>query len=77
MNKNKKIVLYAILFALGLTGLILQAFVIEAPDGILGFLLCLLCIYLMLGSIIKLCKISDYFKNTVLATTIDILFWLP
>ncbi len=73
MSKNKKMALYTALFTLGLAIIILQCFVFEAPDGIFGFLLCLTSIYLMLGSIIKLCKTSDYFKNTIL----DIMFWLP
>lgn len=68
---------YMGLFLLGLTAIILQVFIFETPDGVFGFLLCLSSFYLMLGSVIKLCKISDYFKNTVLATIFDIMFWLP
>jgi len=77
MSKNKKMTLYTALFTLGLTIIILQCFVFEAPNGIFGFLLSLISIYLMIGSIIKLCKTSDYFKNTVLSTMLDIMFWLP
>ncbi len=33
-------------------------------------------VYLFAGSIIKLCKLSDRFKNFVI-TALDLLFWLP
>lgn len=34
------------------------------------------CVYLFLGSIIKLCKTNEKFKNNVLFS-LDLLFWLP
>ena len=76
MSEKNKIILYTILLLLGLSIFILQIFVFEYPDGILGFIVCLISIYLVLGSIMKLCKLSKKFKN-VLKNTIDILFWLP
>ncbi len=33
-------------------------------------------IYLFVGSLIKLCKMNDKLKNTVICI-IDLLFWLP
>ncbi len=33
-------------------------------------------IYLFVGSLIKLCKMNDKLKNTVICT-LDLLFWLP
>lgn len=76
MKRKNKIILCIGLFALGLLSFILQVFVFEAPDGILGFLLCLISIYLMLGSVIKLCKLSKRFSSSLIAA-LDLLFWIP
>lgn len=76
MKKRNKIILYSILLVLGLLILNLQAFVFEAPDVFLGFIVCIISVYLILGSIIKLCKLSKTFSNTLLAS-LDILFWIP
>lgn len=77
MKNNNKIILYIVLFFIGLLALVLQVFVFEYPDGFLGFILCLASIYLMLGSIIKLCKTSKFFKDNILTTILDMIFWLP
>lgn len=75
MKKEKQIILCKILLIIGLLGFILQIFVFEAPDGFLGFILCLFSIYLIIGSIIKLCKLSKKFKNTLL-DVLDLLFFI-
>lgn len=75
MKKENQIILCIVLFIVGLLSFILQLFVFEAPNGIFGFLLCLLSIYLIIGSIIKLCKLSQRFKNTLL-DVIDLLFFI-
>lgn len=75
MKRKNKIILCTILLIIGLLGFILQVFVFEAPDGILGFILCLTNVYLIIGSIIKLCKLSKLFKNTLL-DTLDLLFFI-
>ena len=75
MKKENQIILCIVLFIVGLRSFILQLFVFEAPNGIFGFLLCLLSIYLIIGSIIKLCKLSQRFKNTLL-DVIDLLFFI-
>lgn len=75
MKKENQIMLCAILLVIGLVGFILQIFIFEAPDGFLGFILCLLNIYLIIGSIIRLCKLSKKFKNTFL-DVLDILFFI-
>lgn len=77
MKNDNKIILYIVLFFVGLLALVLQAFVFEYPDGFLGFILCLASIYLMLGSIIKLCKTSKLFKDNILTVILDMIFWLP
>lgn len=75
MKRKTQIILCIILLLLGLLGFTLQIFIFEAPDGILGFILCLINIYLMIGSIIKLCKLSKMFKNTLL-DALDLLFFI-
>lgn len=74
---TKKIMLYIVLFFIGLLTMILQVFIFEYPDGFIGFIICLASVYLMLGSIIKLCKTSKIFKDTILFTILDMIFWLP
>ncbi len=75
MKRENQIVLCTILLIIGLLGFILQVFVFEFPDGTLGFILCLINIYLIIGSIIKLCKLSKKFKSTLL-DTLDLLFFI-
>lgn len=75
MSKKNKIILCSSLLVLGLLMFILQIFVFEYPDGIFGFILCLISIYLMLGSIIKLLQLSENFKNNFLAI-LDLFFWI-
>ena len=73
---KKKTILYCILLILGILIFISEIFIFQKPDGILGLSICLISIYLILGSLIKLCKMSKNFSNTLLAS-LDILFWLP
>lgn len=75
MKKQAKMSLCIILLILGLVSFTLQVFVFGAPDGIMGFLLCLISIYLILGSIIKLCQLSAKFKNSIL-DILDLLFFI-
>ncbi len=75
MKRENQIILCSVLLAIGLIGFILQIFVFEAPNGTLGFILCLLNIYLIIGSIIKLCQISKRFKNSLL-DILDLLFFI-
>lgn len=75
MKKKTKINLCILLFAIGLLSFILQVFVFAFPDGILGLLLCLVSIYLILGSIIKLCQLSTKIKNTIF-DILDLLFFI-
>lgn len=75
MKKQAKMSLCIILLILGLVSFTLQVYVFGAPDGIMGFLLCLISIYLILGSIIKLCQLSTKFKNSIL-DILDLLFFI-
>lgn len=76
MTKRNKLILYSILLLVGIISFVLELFVFQKPDGTLGLIICILSIYLILGSIIKLCKLSPKFENTFLSI-LDILFWLP
>ncbi len=58
MKKRTKIYLWLSLLILGLLSFNLQLFVFEAPDGTLGFLLCLTSIVLMIASVIRMCQLS-------------------
>lgn len=75
MKKKNKIILCLILLIIGLLGFNLQIFVFEAPNGILGFILCLFNVYLIIGSVIKLCKLSEKIKNNIL-DVLDLLFFI-
>lgn len=74
MNRKRKIALYIFLTILSIV-LFLSVLIFNV-DGIIGFIMTLCSFYLFIGSIIKLCKISDKFKNSVFAF-LDLLFWLP
>ncbi len=75
MKKQTKINLCIMLLLIGLLSFILQIFIFEAPDGIIGFLLCLISIYLIIGSIIKLCQLSTKIKNSIF-DILDLLFFI-
>lgn len=62
----KKTYIYGVLLVLGLLAFILQLFVFEAPDGALGFLLCLTSITTVIVSTIQLCRTSKKVKNVLL-----------
>lgn len=76
MKKSKSLIC-GILLIVGLLIFILQLFVFEAPDGVLGFLLCLCSIYLIIGSIIGLCKSNKAIKNALLGILEILFFWTP
>lgn len=75
MKKQTKITICIILLIIGILSFTLQLFVFEAPNGILGFLLCLTSIYLILGSHIKMCQLSSGVKNTIF-DILDLLFFI-
>lgn len=75
MKNRTNIILCIIAFLIGLTSFILQLFVFEAPNGVLGFLLCLVSIYLIIGSIIKLCQLNEKIKDIIL-NILDMLFFI-
>lgn len=76
MKKKNKIILYSVILLLGVLIFTLEIFIFKKPDGLLGFIICLTSLYLILGSIIKLCKLSKKCADTFM-TVLDLLFWLP
>ena len=65
---------YTIILSISLLGLIIEAFLIRL-GGAIGLILCIASIYLIVGCIIKLLKITDIVKGDFL-DKIDILFFL-
>jgi hypothetical protein len=76
MSRNKKLILYGTILLVGLLVFILEIFVFQKPDGILGLVICIASILMIFGSIIKLCILSPKFEDSFL-TVLDIFFWLP
>lgn len=76
MARSKKLLLYIGLLLVGLIVFVLEIFVFQKPDGVLGLIICIASILLILGSIVKLCRLSPKFENSFLAL-LDIFFWLP
>lgn len=76
MKRKSKIILYSVLLILGLLTFILEIFIFMKPDGVPGLIICIVSIYLILGSAIKLCRLNERFANTLIGS-LDILFWLP
>ena len=71
---NEYIKKYTVILAISLVVLILETLVLRL-GGAIGLILCIASIYLIVGSIIKLLKITDLFKGDFL-DKIDILFFL-
>lgn len=76
MSKSKKLILYAAMLVGGLLAFILELFVFQKPDGILGLIICIVSILMILASVVKLCSLSSKFEDSFLAA-LDIFFWLP
>lgn len=76
MSINKKLLLYGAMLLLGLVVFVLEIFVFQKPDGIFGFFICIASIFMVFGSVIKLCKLSAKFEDSFL-NVLDILFRLP
>lgn len=76
MEKKNKIIRYSVLLVIGLLSFILEIFVFQKPDGVLGFIICIVSIYLILASTIKLCRLSSKFENGLIML-LDAVMWLP
>ncbi len=66
---NKKTVLYAILLLVGFITFILQVFIFEAPDGNLGFVICMASVVMIVVSVIRMAqlnkKIREFMKEFI------------
>ncbi len=79
MKKTKKTFkfrLYLFLLVLSIVTFTLCVFVFQKPDGAPGLIICILSIYMAIGSIIKLCRMSEMFENAFW-NFLDLIFWLP
>lgn len=76
MTKKRKLIIYGILLFVGLLSFILQIFVFQKPNGILGCAICVISILMILVSILKLCLLSPKFQNSFLVA-LDVFTWLP
>lgn len=56
--------------------LILVSITVLGNTAVIAPVIIVLSAYLFLGCLIKLCKMNEKLKNTVLCV-IDLLFWLP
>lgn len=65
--KKPKIMFWSALLIIGLLAFVLQIFVFQKPDGMVGYLICITSVFLILGSIIRLCflrpKLVDILLN--------------
>lgn len=76
MDRSKKLLLYTAILLVGLAAFVLELFVFQKPDGILGLMICITSIFMILGSIVKLCRLSPKFEDSFIKV-LDIFFWLP
>jgi len=71
MDKKKKMTVYCLLLLFSIIAFVLL-YLFDAR-GMLGYFITLFTFYIFLGSIIKLCRLSEKFKNAVI-NFIDSLF---
>ncbi len=72
---KKKIFLYVSLIIVSIL-LFIIAMTILGNTKFIAPIIIVISIYLFVGSLIKLCKMNNKLKNTVICI-IDLLFWLP
>ncbi len=72
---KKKISLYVSLIIVSIL-LFIIAMTILGNTKFIAPIIIIISIYLFVGSLIKLCKMNDKLKDTVVCI-IDLLFWLP
>lgn len=73
MKKNK--ILYYTLIVLSIILFLVSIFLLN-NTMILEPIIIAISVYLFIGAIIKLCKMNNKLKNTILCA-IDLLFWIP
>ncbi len=72
---KKKIALYSFTIFAAII-LFIASMTLLGETKLAAPIIIVISIYLLVGSIIKLCKLNDKFKNSII-TALDLLFWLP
>lgn len=76
MTKRGRLLLYGSMLTVGLIAFILEIFVFQKPDGVIGLLICIASILMIFTSTVKLCRMSEKFKNGFFEV-LDIFLFLP
>ncbi len=74
-SSSKDLILYVILMLVSIL-LFTAAMTVLGNTKLIAPIMIVIGVYLSVGSLIKLCKMNETLKNTVLCM-IDLLFWLP
>jgi len=72
---KKKMYLYVILIVVSIL-LFIIAMTVLGNTKFIAPIIIVISIYLLAGSLIKLCKMNDKLKNTIICA-LDLLLWLP
>ncbi len=72
---KNKIALYVSLIIVSILLFIFAMFTLENAKFIAPIII-VISIYLFVGCLIKICKMNDKLKNTIICA-LDLLFWLP
>ncbi len=74
-SSSKDLILYVSLMLVSIL-LFTAAMTVLGNTKLIAPIMIVIGVYLFVGSLIKLCKMNETLKNTVLCM-IDLLFWLP
>lgn len=66
--------IYLVILAISILLLLLEAFILKI-SGVIGLTICILSVYFIVGSIIRLVKLSGFFSDEVMER-LDILFFI-
>lgn len=72
---KKKIALYSFTIFAAII-LFIASMTLLGETKLAAPIIIVISVYLLVSSIIKLCKLNDKFKNSII-TALDLLFWLP
>lgn len=73
VNMKNSPKLYFITLSLSILLFVLEAFFLKL-EGAIGLIICIICLYLFVGSIIRLIRLSQIFSDEIM-DRIDILFF--
>ena len=66
--------IYLVILAINILLLLLEVFILKI-SGVIGLTICILSVYFIVGSIIRLVKLSGFFSDEVMER-LDILFFI-